>query len=345
MVLPDFVTFSPLYGYIPLENKKDLFMKKIVVSAGGTGGFMVLQGLRDYPFEITGIPPTFDSGDSTGILRDTRGALPQGDVRRHILGLARGGDDFLRSLLNFRFSKVENGSGVDGLSDHSLGNLILHGATKICGGEVEAIKKISELLKIEGKVVPVSTNHSELCAELEDGEVVRGETNIDRPKHDGSKAIRRIFLSPDAIITRDAYKAIVEADVVVKGPGDLFTSILPNVLVKGFVEALDKSSAKIVYVVNIMTKWGETHGFTAEDFCAKVLEYLRRDKFDFVIVNNQTIRADLLKKYSKENAFPVKYSLQSLRTFGKQIIEANLLQESDIVRHDSKILGRIIAGL
>ncbi len=316
-------------------------MKSIVVIGGGSGIFNVLKGLKKYPVSITSIVTTFDNGGSTGILRDEFGMLPPGDLRRSLVALApeTGNGTTLRDLFTFRFEEKSS------LQGHSFGNLFLQALTAISGDEISAVKKASELLGIKGTVLPISIDDSQLCAILENGKIIKGETNIDIPKHDGNLKIKKIYLEPEATIYREAYEAIIAADIVVIGPGDLYTSILPNVLVRGFVEAAKKSKAKFVYVANIMTKWGETNDYAASDFCAAILPYLKKKKFDFVLCNNTSLKPILIKKYESEKAIPIFVDSKELRKYTKKIIEKDLVYQSDVVRHDAKKLAAAIVAL
>lgn len=315
-------------------------MKKIVVIGGGSGLFNVLKGLKHYPVELTAIVTTFDNGGSTGVLRDEFGILPPGDIRRCLVALApETGDSTLRDLFNFRFAPDSS------LRGHSFGNLFLQALADIAGGEIEAIKKVSNLLNIGGSVLPVSIDDAHVMAELSNGQIIKGETNIDIPKHDGALKIKRVYLEPEATIYREAYLAIVEADLLVIGPGDLYTSIVPNLLVRGFGEALGQSQAKTVYILNIMTKWGETNNFQASNFVESLLSYLGREQLDYLIVNNAEIGSNLIKKYKNEKAELVGVDLTRVKKYIGRVIEADIVSQGDIIRHDAKKLARLIIGL
>ncbi len=314
-------------------------MKKVVVIGGGTGSFTVLRGLKKYNVDITAVVNMFDSGGSTGMLRDEFGILPPGDVRRCLVALAEeNGENIVRELFNYRFDESSS------LKGHSFGNLFLTALTKISGSEVEAIKKAAKVLNVKGKVLPVSVDNCHLCAELEDGQVIVGETNIDIPKHDGNLKIRRVFLKPEARIYDETRKAIEEADLIVIGPGDLYTSVMPNLLVKGMKEALQKSKGKKIYVCNLMTKFGETNGFAASDFVKEILKYSGLDELDFVVCNNKKIKNNILEKYEKENAFPVAVD-ENVKKFCEKTITKDLISDPVFIRHDSDKLAEVIIGL
>ena len=212
-------------------------------------------------------------------------------------------------------------------------------------GTRNAIRKASELLNIKHKILPVSIDNSTLCAELEDGTVIKGETNIDIPKHDGSIKIKRIFLEPKAVIYREAYDAIVEADFIVIGPGDLYTSILPNFLVESFREALNNTEAKIAYILNIMTKWGETNGFKASDFVKNLLSYTDRKKIDYVICNGSKLKKEIIEKYKGEKAEPVEIDAQELKKYANSILKEDIAVQSKIIRHDPQKTSLLLMKL
>lgn len=325
--------------------------RRIVTIGGGTGGFTVNRGLHEYPVYPTAICSVFDSGGSSGILRDEYGSLPQGDIRRCLIALADDEQDTLRRLFGYRF---ENGSSPSStLKDHSLGNLLLLAAEKTWGS-IEGIRRISGLLGVHGEVLPISTDTATLCAELSDGSTVRGETNIDLRPLEDDRIIRKIWLEPGAIICREAAEAIMGADTIVFGPGDLYTSIIPNLLVGGVADAIRKSKAQVVYVANLMTKWSETRDFTAVDFLKTLLSYdIGRDKVDAVIINNASIPQDLIELYAKKDkSTPVLATpeiVEGLKQYAKSVGEGDLLSttglQQKLVRHGIKKLARSIVEL
>ena len=314
-------------------------MKKVVVIGGGTGCPTVLRGLKKYDVDITAVVSMFDSGGSTGILRDEFGVLPPGDVRRCLVGLAQeNGENTVRELFNYRFDAECS------LKGHSFGNLFLTALTKITGSDAEAIRKAGKVLNIKGKVLPVSVSHAHLGAELENGRTIVGETNIDIPKHDGNLKIKRVFLLPEAEIYSETKKAIENADWVIIGPGDLYSSIMANLLVKGMPEALKKSKAKKVYVCNLMTKWGETTNYTAADHVREIMRYAG-GKVDYMICNNRKGSKELLEKYEEEKAFPVAIDKKTIKELGVTLIESDIISEPVLIRHDSEKLAKILVEL
>lgn len=325
-------------------------LKKVVRIGGGSGGFNLLRGLKAFPFDITAVFTSFDSGGSAGMLRDEFGILPPGDVRRGLLALA---DEkqagILRDLFNYRFS-AHGGSGSggenkkSGIVGHSFGNLFLMALSSIYGGEIEGIRKASELLNIKGHVLPVSLGHSHVHAKLEDGSEIVGETNIDVPKHNADLHIAEVYLDPPAKIYEETDRAIRDADLIVIGPGDLYSSLVPTMCVAGMKEALRASKGKTVVVCNLMTKWGETHGFTCSDMVRELLRYSGLDKFDYCICNTATPNKELLSSYEKQKQYPMKCD-SALERFATKIIRGDFFSEADVARHDSEKIAKVITGL
>ena len=315
-------------------------MKRVVTIGGGSGSFAILRGLKNFPLDITAVVNMFDSGGSSGVLRDEFGVLPPGDVRRAMLALSSGDrSEILRRLFNFRF---EGGSGLSG---HNFGNLFLVALSSIYESDAAAIRRASELLDISGHVFPVSLDKAHVHAVLEDGQEIVGETNIDIPAHDGSLRIEKVFLDPPAHLYEKAEIAIREADIVVICPGDVYSSLVPTLLTEGMQTALKESHARIVWVCNMMTKWGETDGMAASDFARELLRYSGLAKFDHVIVNTQPIDIEILEHYAKEKKFPVQLDEVQLSKYADSIIKGDLLSASEVVRVDSDKVARIIAGL
>lgn len=314
-------------------------MKKVVTIGGGSGSYTILQGLKEFPLDITAVVTMFDSGGSSGILRDEMGILPPGDVRRCLVALSdETQQKILRDLFNFRFE--ENGS----MSGHSFGNLFLAALSSIYGSDIAAIQRASELLDLKGKVLPVSVDKSHLHAELEDGTKIVGETNIDIPQHDGNLRIKNVFLEPPAHIYEETDAAIREADLIVIGPGDLYTSLVPNLLVDGMSDALKSRKGKVVVVCNLMTKWGETAGFAASDFVRELLKYSGLPKFDYVLCNTAPMDERLVKAYEAEKKQPLMYD-DALNALADKVITGGYFSEADIARHDSEKVARTISEL
>jgi len=306
--------------------------KRVVVIGGGTGVFTVLSGLRTYSLNLSAIVSMADDGGSSGVLREEFGILPPGDVRRAMVALSRHPNKMLAQLFSYRFSEGK-------LAGHSFGNLILTALERSFGSFEKAVKEASKMLQLKGEVIPVTLNNTRLFAELENGTVIRGETNIDIPKHDGKLKIKKIWLDPKAKINLNAKKAIAEADMIVLGPGDLYTSILPNFLVQGMPEAIREAKGKKVYVCNMMTKYGETHRFSAPDFVKKLEEGLG-SKPDIILLNNKKPTQKMLAKYREEEA-----GFVAPGGYGANVIKADLLRRGTLIRHDPKKLAKILTEL
>jgi len=313
--------------------------KKIVVIGGGTGVFVVLNGLKNYPSELSAIITMADDGGSTGLLREDFGILPPGDVRRALVALSHSDNKILARLFNYRFREGR------GLNGHSFGNLFLAALERITGDFSRAIDEAGKILNIRGGVIPVTLNRTHLVAELENGKIIKGETNIDIPKHNPELKIKKIWLEPAAKINPEAKKAIKEADLVVIGPGDLYTSIIPNLLVRGVKEIIKKSSAKKLYVVNIMTKYGETHGFSASDFVLEIEKYLGKGVLDYVLVNIERSKAKRLTKYKEEKAEFVEFDAKNFKNLPYRVIKAKILRSAGLLRHDFYKLAKTLWSL
>jgi len=321
--------------------------KNIVVIGGGTGSFTILSGFSEFEnINIFAIVPSTDSGGSSGRLRDEFGYLPVGDVRQCLVAMAptKEKGEFIRELFMYRFDKGENG-----LKGHNFGNLFLTALTDILGDELKAIKAAQEILNIRGNVYPVSLEKCDLVAQYENGEVIIGESEIDEPKypHDGRLRISNLFLKPNVTTYKDVEKAILQADAIVIGPGDLYTSILADIVVKGIPEALSRSKAKKFYVMNLVTKFGQTFGFTANDHILEFEKYSGVSP-DYVFVNSNNLPPDILEKYRLQNDYPVKNDLQDK----KNVISEDFLAREEIktskgdivkrslIRHDGKKVAK-----
>lgn len=311
-------------------------MKNVVVVGGGSGIFNVLKGLKTENINLTSIVTTFDSGGSTGLLRDEFGTLPAGDIRRSLVALAATESDIMRTLFEYRFPDASS------LNGHSFGNLLIQALIAISDDEVSAIQHAGSILNIRGNVLPVSVDDAHIEAEFADGTIVQGETHIDIPEHDGSVPIVNVRLVPRATITKEAADALQSADVIIFGPGDLYTSIIPNILVEGFVDAVRTSDAACVYVSNLMTKWGETDGFQVSDFVRTICTYLHVDRIDHVLAHSGAFSESLLNQYAAENAHPVVVDTENTQKYTSNLITSDLAVSTDVVRHDAAKLKEVL---
>lgn len=308
----------------------------IVTIGGGTGLSTMLRGLKTYSGNITAIVTVADDGGSSGRIRQELGILPPGDIRNTLVALADT-EPLMEKLFQYRFSWGE------GLEGHSFGNLFIAAMTDITGDFEESIKAFSKVLAVRGKVLPSTLDTVRLGAVYEDGSSVMGESVI--PKND--KKIKGVFLdSPQAKALPDALEAIAHADVVVLGPGSLYTSIIPNLLIASLVEALVNTSALRVYVCNVMTQPGESDGLKASEHVQAILSHVNQQQIlDYVIVNQAKISGSQLKKYSKQGAYPVQVDSAVLKSLGLKIRTGDFLDQTNLVRHDSAKLAEEIMFL
>ena len=311
--------------------------KSIVVIGGGTGAYTVLRGLKRYHdlFDITAIINMTDSGGSTGRLRDEFGQLPIGDVRMALSALARGFDEheeLLRELFLYRFEKG------NGLSGHNFGNLMLTALADILGSEAEAVKAASRLLRIYGQVLPVTTDNVQLAAVYDDGLEVTGEQTIDDPPKDRQgRRITRLFTLPEAKINPVAKEAINEADLIVIGPGDLYSSLLATLVIDGMPEAMKETKAKIAMVSNLMERFGQTEKMSLAD-CYREIEKYTAVSPDFVIINDAPLPKDLLALYREiERVDPVVDDADQLSV---TVVRADLLATEQIEQHQTDTVKR-----
>lgn len=296
-------------------------MDKIVTMGGGTGHFQILRGLKNYECELTAVVNMCDDGGSSGRLRDEYGVLPPGDVRQCMIALSHEDESkILRELFKHRFK--------DG---HNLGNLIITASGEICGDSVMGIKEIGRLLKIRGDVLPITANNSVLIGETFEGKILRGESAISRPL-DKNIRIRNITYEPKTFIYREAAEKIRDADKIVICPGDLYGSILPNFIVEGAKEALEKSQAIKIYVCNLFTKEGN-YDFKASDFVREIERY-SGIKIDRVIVNTGRPSQEIINKYFSENSRLVEDDLrESSEVIRGEFVGEYLSEPKTILRH------------
>lgn len=307
---------------------------RVVVLGGGTGLFTALTGLRRHELDLAAVVSMADSGGSSGRLRDEFGFLPAGDVRRCLVALAA--DDatglLMRQLFEYRFERGE------GLAGHSFGNLLLTALTHLTGGMDDAIIEASRLLRIKGQVLPVTLTDTHLFAHLADGRTIAGEGAIDTRRE--SLPIRQVYLDPPAQATEAAVEAILQADMVVIGPGDLYTSIVPNLLVEGIREAIAESQARTVYVCNVMTKHGETDGYGASDFLRVVTTYLGPEVLDVALLSYyERLPLQVLSRYQAAHSAPVSIDLEQCYRFAPQLMVRPLAAAGTLVRHDPEALA------
>ena len=307
---------------------------KIVCIGGGTGLSTMLRGLKLYTPNITAIVTVSDDGGGSGVLREELGILPPGDIRNCILALANI-EPFMRKLLTYRF---QSGN----LQGQSFGNLFLAAMNGISDSFEEAVTHMSEVLAITGRVLPVSTDDVNLVARLENDKLVKGETKICEMKTVYNCRIQEIWLEPkNAKPLNASLEAISDADMIILGPGSLYTSIIADLLVDGIPQAVLKSKAMKVYVSNIMTQNGETEGFTVSDHIKELFKYGGGKLFDICLANNGAVPEDILEKYKAEDAEQTVADKEEIEKLGVKLFEAPLSSCIEgTVRHNSRLLAK-----
>lgn len=304
---------------------------RIVVLGGGTGTFTVLSGLKKYPLHLSAVVSMADDGGSTGILRDELGVLPPGDVRQCLVALSSS-DQLMRTLMNYRFT----GGHFEG---HSFGNLLLSALEKITGSFDEAVEKCSDILRIEGQVIPATLDKIKLEAVLKNNRKIIGQNKIHASNLTNLKTIR---LQPKPKANPKAIEAIKKADVIVIGPGDFYSSLIPILLIPGIPEAIKKSRAKKSYVCNLMTKDGHTKGFSVHDF-TEAIEQRINTSLDFVIYNNRQPPKVLIQRYARAGEYPTSHKLSPLKKTKTTYIGGDLLHRKIIKtqKHDLHVRNLI----
>ena len=319
---------------IVFERRKEDLKKRIVIIGGGTGVSTILEGLRDKFVKVSAVVTVADSGGSSGRLRKEMGILPPGDLRNCLVALA-GENSKIGRILSFRFR--EKNSCLDG---HSLGNLMIAALTRMYGDFGDAVVELGKMLNIKGEAMPFTTDEITLCAEFEDGSIVKGEAEI--TEHKGK--IKRIFIEPDTAKPYIlALKRISEADVIVLGPGSLYTSVIPPLLLPSLTDTLIRSKAKKVYICNIMTEPGETDHFTAFDHIHVLESIIGKNVIDYVLVNNGHISNYYIRKYEASGSEPVSPDIINFKKNGIKYITGNFVAErGDVVRHSSERIAAVI---
>jgi uncharacterized cofD-like protein len=319
---------------------------RVVVLGGGSGSYTALLGLRRYAVDLTSIVTVMDSGGSSGRLREEYGVLPPGDARQCLVALA--GDDetaaLLRTLFAYRFHNGRHGAtNGDGrsLDGHNLGNLLLTALTDITGSVEQAYVRAGRLLSAHGQVLPVSTSSANLRARLADGHVLCGESAIDVRTEHVDAAIDYVYLDGPAYPNAAAVESLRAADLVVIGPGDLFTSVIPNLLVDGIVEAVGQARYR-VFVVNLMTKPGETDGYRASTFVEQLMDYMGTVRLDAVVVNTATPSEKVAQRYAAQGAYAVEADREAIEKLRIEVLAEPVAGSRYFVRHDPESLGNVL---
>ncbi|MGA1841004.1 MAG: gluconeogenesis factor YvcK family protein [bacterium] len=325
-------------------------MKKcpnIVCVGGGTGQAAVLRGLKKYPVNITAVVTVTDSGRSSGRIRREQGILPPGDIRNCLVSLASS-EKILKDLFQYRF---RGGDGLDGMS---FGNLFIAALTKITGSFDKAVRETSKILAIQGKVLPSTLQDTHICAELDDKTIIEEEFNIRCPN---KRPISRVFLKDEGVKSSpECIDALLKADLIVLGPGSLYTSVICNLLIKDIQMAIKKSRAIKVYICNLMTHPGQTDDYTANKHVEEVVRYLGEGVLDYVIINRERPEEKLLKRYYREEgATLLQADINGIKALGITPIVRNIVdkshdkmelwQKQDLLRHDPHKLAKILIKL
>jgi uncharacterized cofD-like protein len=317
-----------------LYHKKQLSRgPRIVAVGGGTGLSVLLSGLKNYSSNISAVVTVADNGGSSGRLREQFDVLPPGDIRNCLVALADA-PALMRDLFQFRFDSNSEFSG------HSFGNLFLTVMTRLTGDFEKAIKETSKVLALRGQVIPSTLGDVTLVAHYQDGSKVIGEEQIPKAR----KAISRVDLSPEQpLATPDALKAIKEAQIIVLGPGSLYTSIIPNLLIKEISREIKDSEAIKVYVCNVMTQPGETDGFSVSDHIKALVLHSDAHILDYCVVNNGEVPAEILKRYSVDNSLLVVNDRKKIENLGYRVVEEDFsMIQNGVIRHDPDKLAKII---
>ena len=304
--------------------------KKIVALGGGTGLSTLLKGLKQFPVDITAIVTVSDDGNSTGRLREEFKTPAVGDIRRVITSLSET-EPLIESLMNYRFKTT---SDLDG---HTLGNLLLTGLIEVSGNMSKGIESLSKVLNLKGKVLPLTEDNVKLMAEMDDGNIISGECNITKDK----RKIKKMFYKEEPKVLEEVINEIKRADLIILSMGSLYTSIIPNLICKDVIEAIDESSADIMYVCNIMTQPGETDNFKASDHIKTLNKYLGKRKINIALINNGKISKDIKNKYlveeQKDEVIP---DVDIIKKENVNVLTDNFVIISDnMIRHNINKLG------
>lgn len=309
--------------------------RKVVVLGGGTGSSTLLRGLKEFPVDLTAIVSVCDDGRSTGVLREEFSIPAVGDIRRVLVALSET-EPLVMELFNYRFHTT---SDLDG---HTVGNLLLTASSEITGNLSDGIEALSKVFNLKGKVVPLTEDNVVLMGEMADGSVVEGEHNIT----ENQNAVKRVFYKEEPIPTKEAIRALEEADLIVLSMGSLFTSIIPNLICEEIVDAIDRSKGKIMYVCNMVTQPGETEDFKVSDHICLINQYLGKRKVDVVIANDGAIDEEMAKRYeSLEQKDPVELDREATESLVERVISDDYVTvKNNLLRHNVLKLGMHIFG-
>ncbi len=343
LVATRFVVRSLIMILLPNKSERlvDLIYEKrrlaggpnITVIGGGHGLSVLLRGIKSATSNVTAVVTVADDGGSSGRLREDLGIVPPGDLRNCLVALADT-EPLMEKLFQHRFT-----AGKGSLSGHSFGNLFIAAMTEVTGDIEQALNESSKVLAVKGRVVPSSRESVRLDAIMEDGTIVEGESHIPEAK----KRIKRVRLFPQEVKpVESALEAIRTADVIILGPGSLYTSVMPNLLVEGVAEEVIKSKAVKIYICNVMTQPGETDGYTASMHAKAIIDHGGRGIIDYILVNSKVLSEDMLEHYAKEGAYPVEIDEDAISALGLGLIKADIINENELIRHDPEKLAKSI---
>ena len=309
--------------------------RKVVVLGGGTGSSTLLRGLKEFPLDITAIVSVCDDGKSTGVLREEFSIPAVGDIRRVLAALSET-EPLVMELFNYRFKTT---SDLDG---HTVGNLLLTASSEITGNLSDGIEALSKVFNLKGKVVPLTEDNVVLMGEMTDGTIIEGEHNITQ----NGTPIKRVYYKEEPVPTKEAVKALEEADLILLSMGSLFTSIIPNLICDGIISAIDHSNAKIMYVCNMVTQPGETEDFKVSDHVKLLNQYLGKHKIDIVLANNGAIDVEMAKRYeSLEQKDPVELDMEKTKEIVDMVIcDDYVTVKNNLLRHNVLKLSMHIFG-
>lgn len=346
LILGTYYLIKSFFEALYPDNDKDLldilytkrFLSKgpkITVIGGGTGLSTILSGLKEYTSNIVAVVTVSDEGGSSGRLREEFGILPPGDIRNCLVSLAEA-PKLMKDLFQYRFKEGE------GLKEHSFGNLFITAMTQVTGSFEEAIKTSSKVLAIRGKVIPSTLEKVRLKAEYSDGTFEEGENKITARY----KPIKRISLIPSDIYSNpEALQAIKEAEVIIFGPGSLFTSIIPNLLINQVVDELANKKSLKLYICNVMTQHGETDGFTAADHLEALVTHSRPEVVNCCLVNSGRLEYNLLLRYAEDKSFPVIFDRERLKKIVPLVFEGDIVSKIDYLHHDSEKTAKLVIDI
>ena len=321
----------------------------ITVVGGGTGTSSVLKGLKKYnDLNINVVVTMMDDGGSNEVIREVFGLLPVSDIRKSILALSKTDDEKLKEIFEYRFDSGKN------LKGYTVGNLILVALSKMINSEEDSIQEVSELLKVQGNVIPVTNNMCKLVAEYNNGKIREGEHSIDEPSNFLDEKIKHIYTKPTVKANKEAVEAIKNADYIVLGPGDIYTTTIANLLVLDIPKAITECKGKIIYISNLMTKKGQTRHLTARGILNEISTYAQRVP-DFVVLNNRGIPQKILNKYKKEGEKTIPDDIEKYEMY--KVVREDLIEEHEnkpdkgdslvrsLIRHDCDKIGDILKNI